>query len=101
MSRLFENHLDRHSDRHFFDRALDDITADPRAFIQIDPGRDVRNVFCESSEGPADHFTDHGEGEDVPAAADRGPLKFFAAALDASGAGAPDPRLAVATALHD
>src|SRR3990167_5330350 len=100
-SGFFEDHIHSHADGNFFNRTSDDVAADPGAFFEIDPGRYVGDILCKPSQGPADHLADHGEGKELPAAADRDPLKLLAAAFDAGGAGAPDPGLAVATVLHD
>jgi hypothetical protein len=37
---VFEHDLDVHADLHVFDRAANDVAAESRPFVEIDPGGD-------------------------------------------------------------
>ena len=98
---FLEDYFDFHADSNFFDGASYNVTTEPRAFVQIDPGGDVGNIFFKSSQSTTGHLADHGECKNVAPATQRSPVEMITAALDAGRTRAPDPGLAVAAALHN
>ena len=81
LSAIFENNSHRHIDVNLVNRAADDIAAEARTFIEIDPGGDVGNVRSKAAQRLTDNFTYHGEGKYLAFAADFYPLKFVAGAV--------------------
>src|SRR5215813_13135580 len=73
---VLEQHRDRHADFHPLDRAADDVAANPRALLEVDPGGDVGDVLLEAAERAADDLADDGEREDFAAAAQLRPFKL-------------------------
>ena len=97
---VFEDDLHRHIDVDFVDRATDDVAAKARAVVQIDPGRDVRDVGRETAQRLADDFANHREAKDFTFAADLNPFEFVAGAVAANRPRAEDPGAAVPAFLN-
>jgi hypothetical protein len=97
---ILKNDFNVHADLHVFDRTADDVAAESRPIIQVDPRGDVGNVRREASEGLADDFANYGEGKNFALAADRYPFEFVAGAIAANRPRAKDPRAAVLALLH-
>ena len=84
----------------FVDRTTDDVAAEARAVVQIDPGRDVRDVGRETAQRLADDFANDREAKDFTFAADLNPFEFVAGAVAANRPRAKDPRSTVLALLH-
>jgi hypothetical protein len=97
---VFEDDLHRHIDVDFVDRATDDVAAEARAVVQIDPCRDVRDVGRETAQRLADDFANDREAKDFTFAADLNPFEFVAGAVAANRPRAEDPGAAVLAFLH-
>ena len=97
---IFEDNLHRHVDVDLFDGATDDVAAESRPVVEIDPGGDVGNIRSEALERVADDFTDDGETKDFAFAADLHPFQFFAGAVAANRPRAEHPGAAVLALLH-
>src|SRR5687767_2438961 len=85
---------------NFVDRTADDIAAEARSFIEIDPGGDVGNVRSKAAQRLTDNFSYHGEGKYFAFAADFYPLEFVAGAIATNGSRAKHPGAAVLAFLN-
>ena len=97
---VLENDLHRHIDMNLVDRTADDIAAEARSFIEIDPGGDVGNVRSKAAQRLTDNFSYHGEGKYFAFAADFYPLEFVAGAIATNGSRAKHPGAAVLAFLN-
>ena len=85
---------------NFVDRAADNIAAETRTFIEIDPGGDVGDVRSKTAQRLPDNFTYHGEGKYFAFAADFYPLEFVAGAIATNWSRAKYPGGAVLAFLN-
>jgi hypothetical protein len=97
---IVKNDFNVHANLHVFNRAADDVAAESRPLVEIDPGRDVGNVGREAAQRLTDDFANHSEGKNFALAADLYPFEFVAGAVAANRPGAKDPRAAVLALLH-
>ena len=97
---VFEDHFHGHVDVDLFDGATDDVAAKSRPIVEVDPGRDVRNIRREAAQRLADDFAYHGEGKNSAPAADLYPFEFVAGAIAANRPGTKDPCAAIFALLH-
>jgi hypothetical protein len=100
LAAVFENDSNRHIDMNLVNRAADDIAAEARTFIEIDPGSDVGNVRSEAPQRLTDHFSDYGEGKYLAFATDFHPLEFVAGAIATNRSRAKHPAAAVLAFLN-
>jgi hypothetical protein len=85
---------------NFLNWTADDIAAEARSFIEIDPGGDVGNVRSKAAQRLTDNFSYHGEGKYFAFAADFYPLEFVAGAIATNGSRAKHPGAAVLAFLN-
>ena len=97
---VFEYHFHRHVDVDFIDWTADDVAAEARTVVQVDPCGDVGNVRREAAQRLADDFANDGEGKNFALAADLYPFEFVAGAIAANRPRAKDPCAAVLALLH-
>src|SRR5262249_49898008 len=71
---IFEYPFHRHVDVDLIDGAADDVAAETRAVVQVDPRRDIRNVGREAAQRLTDNLAYHGEGENFARASDLYPF---------------------------
>ena len=97
---VFEHHFHRHIDADFIDWTADDVAAESRPIVQVDPCGDIGNVRREAAQRLADDFANDGEGKNFALAADLHPFEFVAGAIAANRPRAKDPCAAVLALLH-
>ena len=85
---------------NFVNRTIDNITAEARAFIEIDPCGNVGDVRGKPAQRLTDHFTYDRKREYFSFAADFNPVEFVAGAIAANGSGAEHPAAAVLAFLN-
>jgi hypothetical protein len=100
LAAVLENNLYRHIDMNFLHWTADDIAAEARTLIEIDPGGDVGNVRSKAAQRLTDNFSYHGEGKYFAFAADFYPLEFVAGAIATNRPRAKHPGAAVLAFLN-
>jgi len=82
------------------DRAADDVAAEARAVVQVDPGCDIGDVRRETAQRLADDFANDREAKDFAFAAYLHPFEPIAGAISANRPRAEHPGAALLAFLH-
>src|SRR2546426_742282 len=100
LAAVVEYYFHSHADLNAAHRRADDVAAEARSFVKVNPGRDVWNVRRETAQGLPNDFADHREREDLTFSAQLHPFEFVACTFTADRSRAENPTAALLAFLH-